>query len=136
MDINAFLNSDAGYQQSLREFGKAMQDFSADATRRKGNLESDYGTSKKALEDQRGLDLQALQDDYGARGLIRSGLYSDANAKYETEYGARQTDLSNRQNQALQALLQEQQQFQSASDVKQQTAKEQALRRRAEQYGV
>lgn len=136
MDINAYLNSDAGYQQQLREFAKALQDFTADVGRRKGDLESSYGTSKKALEDQRGLDLKAMEDDFGARGLLRSGLFADANAKYETEYNNRQTDLANRENQALAALLQEQSQFQSANDLKQQAAKEAALRRRAEQYGV
>lgn len=136
MDINAYLNSDAGYQQQLREFAKAMQDFTADVTRRKGDLESNYGTSQRALSDQRGLDLKALQDDYGARGLAHSGLYADANAKYETEYNNRATDLGNQQNQALQALLGEQQQFQSAEDLKTQAAKEAAIRRRAEQTGV
>lgn len=136
MDINAYLNSDAGYQQQLREFAKAMQDFSADSTRRKGDLESNYGTSKKALSDQRGLDLKALEDDFGARGLSHSGLYADANSKYETEYNNRVTDLGNQQNQALAALLQEGQQFKSAEDLKQQSAREQAIRRRAEQYGV
>lgn len=136
VDINAFLNSDAGYQQQLREFAKAMQDFTADVTRRKGNLESDYGTSTKALADQRGLDLKAMEDDFGARGLLRSGLYSDAVGKYNTEYNNRVTDLSNQENQALAALIQEQQQFQSAQDLQQQTAREQALQRRAQQYGV
>lgn len=136
VDINAYLNSDAGYQQQLREFAKAMQDFTADAGRRKGNLESDYGTSSKALSDQRGLDLQAMNDDYGARGLLRSGLFAKANSDYETEYNSRVTDLSNKQNQALQSLLQEQQQFQSAEDLKTQAAKEQALQRRAAQTGV
>lgn len=135
-DINAFLNSDAGYQQQLRELAKALQDFGADYTRRKGNLESAYGTSTKALGDQRTLDLKALEDDFGARGLAHSGLYGDAVGKYETEYNNRVTDLANQQNQALAALLQEQQQYQSAQDLKTQAAKEQAIQRRAQQYGV
>jgi hypothetical protein len=136
MDINAFLNQDAGYQQQLREFAKSVQDFTADVGRRRGNLESDYGTSSKALSDQRGLDLQAMTDDYGARGLLRSGLFADANSKYETEYNNRVTDLANRKEQALAALLQEQSQFQSAQDLQSQAAREAAIRRRAEQYGV
>lgn len=136
VDINAYLNQDAGYQQQLREFSKAMQDFTADAGRRKGNLDSQFGTSTKALDDQRTLDLKAMEDDYGARGLLRSGLYGDAVGKYEGEYGNRRTELGNQQNQALSALLQEQGQFQSAADLKQQAAREDAIRRRAEQFGV
>lgn len=136
MDINAYLNQDAGYQQQLREFAKAMQDFTGDITRRRGDLGSNFDTSKKALADQRELDLKGIEDDYGARGLIRSGLYADARGNYEKEYGNRVTDLSNQQNQALAALLGEEGQFRSAQDLKQQAAREDAIRRRAELLGV
>lgn len=136
VDINAYLNQDAGYQQQLREFAKAMQDFTGDVTRRRGDLGSNFDTSKKALGDQRELDLKGIEDDYGARGLIRSGLYADARGNYEKEYGNRVTDLSNQQNQALAALMGEEGQFKSAQDLKTQAAREDAIRRRAELMGV
>lgn len=136
VDINAFLNQDAGYQQQLREFAKAMQDFTADVTRRRGDLTTNFDTSKKALADQRLIDLKNIEDDYGARGLLRSGLYGKAVGDYESEYGNRVTDLSNQQNQALAQLLSEEGQFKSANDLKTQAAREDAIRRRAEMYGV
>ena len=136
VDINAYLNSDSGYQQQLREFAKAMQDFTADTTRRRGDLTSDFDTSKRALGDQRTLDLKAMEDDFGARGLIRSGLYGESVGNYEKEYGNRVTDLGNQQNQALAALLAEEGQFNSTSALKQQAAREDAIRRRAEATGV
>jgi len=135
-DINSFLNQDAGYQQQLRDFTNALAQFNADVTRRKGILESDYGTSKKAMEDQKVKDLLSLQDDYGARGILRSGLYGKAVGDYETEFGNRMTDLGNKQTQALDALNQEGNRFKSQQDLQQQAAREDAIRRRAAQYGV
>lgn len=136
MDINTYLNQDAGYQQQLRELAKALSDFGSDLTRRRGDLTTGYESSLKALGDQKDLDLQAMQDDFGARGLLRSGLYTDAVGKYNTEYNNRVTDLGTQQNQALAALLQQQNQFQSSNDLQTQAAREAAIRRRAETLGV
>lgn len=134
--IESYLGGDTNYQQQLRQLAKAFQDFSADATRRKGVLSSEYGVSKKALGDQRTMDLEALEDDYGARGMIRSGLYGDAVGDYEKEYGLRVSDLDRRQQQALQQLLQEQSAFGQQNKLSKQAARESAIRRRAENLGV
>jgi hypothetical protein len=135
-DLNAFLGSDTSYQQQLRQFGQAFSDLNADVTRRKGSLESEYGLSSKALADQRGLDLKNIEEDYGARGLLRSGLYGKAVGDYETEYNQRTSDLGRRQNDALAQLQQELTQFGSQRELQEQAAREAAARRRAEQYGV
>jgi hypothetical protein len=135
-DVNSFLNQDSGYQQQLRDFTNALAQFNADVTRRKGVLESDYGTSKKAMEDQKVKDLLNLQDDYGARGVLTSGLYGKALGDYNTEFGNRMTDLDNKQTQALDSLGQESNRYKSQQDLQQQAAREDAIRRRAAQYGV
>lgn len=135
-DLNTFLNQDSGYQQQLRDFTNALAQFNADITRRKGILDSDYSTSKKAMEDQKVKDLLSLQDDYSARGLIHSGLYGKSVGDYNTEYGNRMTDLTNKQTQASDQLNQETNRFQSQNNLQQQAAREEAIRRRAAQYGV
>lgn len=135
-DIGAYLGADSGYQDQLRQYGLALQNFMADVTRRKGTLETDYGTSKKAMDDQRVKDLDLLEDDYGARGLLRSGLYAGAVGDYETEFGQRSSDLSRRQQEAMGALSQEEGNFKSQQQLKEQAAKEQAIARRAAQYGL
>lgn len=134
--IDAYLNQDTGYQQQLRQFAQSLGDLNADVTRRRGSLETQYGLSQKALQDQRVLDLKNLEDDYGARGLLRSGLYGDAVGNYEKEFGQRNTDLTRQEENALAQLAQQQGQFTSSQQLQQQAAKEAAIRRRAEQYGV
>lgn len=135
-DINAYLGSDTGYQNQIREFDKALQDFTADVLRRRGSLDSEFGLSKKALEDQRLLDLESIEDDFGARGLLRSGLYAGELGKYEKEYGERQSDLARRNNEAIASLVQEESGFKSQQELKKQAAKEAAVARRAAQYGI
>lgn len=134
--IESFLGGDTGYQQQLREFANTLANFNADATRRKGSLESQFGLSKKAMEDQKVKDLDLLEDDYGARGLLRSGLYGTAVGDYETEFAKRLADLSRQQQEDLATLTQEQGQFSATQKLQEQAAREAAIRRRAEQYGV
>jgi hypothetical protein len=135
-DINAYLGGDSGYQDQLRQLAKALGDFNADVGRRKGTLESEYGLSKKALGDQKVKDLESLEEDYASRGLLRSGVYGSAVGDYNKEFGERMSDLDRRQQQALQLLLQEQSQYGQQNTLEQQRAREEAIRRRAEQYGV
>lgn len=135
-DINTFLNQDTDYQQQLREFGNALTQFLADVGRRKGSLESDYGSSQKAMNDQKGIDLNNLEADYGSRGILRSGLYGKAVGDYNTEFNTRMTDLTNKEKEALGQLDQETGRFKSQQELQSQAAKEAAVRRRAEKYGV
>jgi hypothetical protein len=135
-DINTYLGGDSDYQDQLRQLSKALSDFQADVGRRKGTLESEYGISKKALGDQRGKDLQDMEADYAGRGMLKSGLYAGSVGDYEKEYGNRVSDLDRQQQQALQLLMQEQSQYGSQNDLEQQRLREEAIRRRAEQYGM
>lgn len=134
--IDAFLGGDVGYQGQLRQFSQALNDFLADVTRRRGTLETDFGISKKAGEDQRIKDLDLIEDDFGARGLLTSGLYAKAVGDYETEFNQRMEELSRRQQEALGGLQQEEGTFRSQQQLKEQAAKEAAIRRRAEQFGL
>lgn len=135
-DINAFLGSDSGYQDQLKQFANALALFNADVTRRRGSLENDYATSQKAMNDQKLIDLNNLEADYGARGVLRSGLYGKAVGDYNTEFNTRMTDLTNKEKDALAGLDQEKTRFTSQQDLQQQAAREAAIRRRAEQYGL
>lgn len=135
-DINSYLAGDTGYQQQLRSLAAALSNFTADVTRRRGSLTSEFGLSKKALGDQRVKDLESLEEDYGSRSMLRSGLYGTAVGDYEKEYGERQSDLLRRQNEALATLTQEQSQFGSQQQLSTQAAREAAIRRRAELLGM
>lgn len=134
--IETYLAGDTGFQQQSRDLAQALSNFLADVTRRRGSMEAEHGLSVKALQDQRVKDLDYIEDDYGARNLLKSGLYADAVGDYETEFGTRMSDMNRRQQEALGLLQQEEGQFKSAQQLKEQAAREMAIRRRAEQFGV
>lgn len=135
-DIGGFLGSDTAYQDQLRQFAQALADMNADVTRRRGVIGTGFETSKKGMADQRVKDLGNIEADYGARGLLRSGLYGKARGDYETEYNNRLTDLGTQNTNALSQLDQELNQYRSQQELQTQAAREAAIRRRAEQYGV
>jgi hypothetical protein len=134
--IVQFLRGDTSFQQQNRQLNKTFGDFLADIARRRGMLQSEFGLSQKAMGDQKVKDLEALEEDYGSRGLLRSGLYTDAVGDYNTEFNTRMSDLSRRQNEALGGLKQESSAFRRQTELQKQAAREAALRRRAEQYGL
>lgn len=135
-DINSFLSGDAGYQDQLKQFANALALFNADVGRRRGSLETDYASSQKAMNDQKLIDLNNLEADYGARGVLRSGLYGKAVGDYNNEFNTRMTDLTTKEKDALAGLDQESTRYKSQQDLQTQAAREAAIRRRAEQYGI
>lgn len=135
-DIESFLGADSGYQSQLAQIAKALTDLQADITRRTGTVETQYGDSNRALEDQKIRDLKSLEEDFAARGLIKSGLYGTAVGDYQTEFGQRVSELARNRADALALLTQEQGQFTSQQELAKQQAREQALQKRSSQYGV
>ncbi len=134
--IDAFLGGDTTYQDQVRNFQLGLNNFLADATRRRGTVDSDYASSQKALNDQKVQDLGNLEADYGSRGLAGSGLYGKAVGDYNTEWNNRMGDLTTKQQQALASIQQEQGNYQSQSELQKQQALQDAIARRASKYGA
>lgn len=135
-DPNAWLGGDTGYQDQLRQLGLALSNFQADATRRQGDITTQYDQSNRAMGQQKDMDLKNLESDWAGRGLIRSGLYANAVGDYNKEYDQRVSELLSGRDRALAQLTQEQQSFQTQQQLDQQAAREAALRRRASGLGV
>jgi hypothetical protein len=135
-DPNAWLGSDTGYQDQLRQLQLAMTNFGADVGRRQGEINTDYNTSNRAMGKQKDLDLKSMESDWAGRGMIRSGLYGDAVGNYNEEFNQRLAELLSGRDRALSQLTQEQQAFQTQQELDQQAAREAALRRRAQGLGT
>lgn len=135
-DPNAWLGSDVPYQDQLRQLQLALSNFNADVTRRQGDIGTQYETSNKAMQDQKGIDLKNMEADWAGRGLLRSGLYAGAVGDYNKEFDQRIADLLSGRDRSLAQLLQEQNQFKTQQELDAQAAREQALRRRSESLGI
>jgi hypothetical protein len=120
----------------LKQFANALSLFNADLGRRRGGVETDYASSQKAMNDQKVQDLNNLEADYGARGVLRSGLYGKAVGDYNNEFDTRMTDLGTKKTDALAGLDQENSRYTSQQQLQQEAAKQDAIRRRAAQFGI
>lgn len=136
VDPNAWLGADTQYQDQLRQLALALSTFNADVTRRQGLVNTDYGTSERAMGKQKDVDLENIESDWSGRGLLRSGLYANAVGDYNEEFGQRMADLTSSKDRALAQLLQEQNAFTTQQQLDQQAAREAALRRRAAGLGT
>lgn len=135
-DPNAWLGTDTGYQDQLRQLGLALSNFNSDVTRRQGDVNTQYDQSNRAMGQQKETDLKNLESDWAGRGLMRSGLYANAVGDYNTEFDQRLSELLSGRDRALAQLTQEQQAFGTQQQLDQQAAREAALRRRSANLGV
>lgn len=134
--LKQFLRKDAAYQDQLRQFQRTWQDFLADVRRRSGDVREDFTTGRRQMKEQRVRDLEQLEEDFAARGLLKSGLYGERVGDYEEDFQERVSDLTTNRNRLLQDIRQERQQFRREQQLSKQKARKSAARRRASKYGI
>jgi hypothetical protein len=134
--VDSYLRGDSTYLQQQSQFSKTLADFLANEGTNKNKLNMDFQTAGRALGDQRTTDLQNLMEDFASRGLLKSGEYGTAVGDYNKGYGQRVTDLGTQHTNQLNDLTQQEAQFRREQTLQNQTARQQALQRRAAKYGV
>lgn len=134
--INKFLAGDETFQGQKSALMKEMEKFRADNLANRNNVTLDFNTALKRLAEQRDLDLGNLESDYAARGLLNSGLYTDAVSKYNTDWESQKSDLSLDQQRSLSELVAALSGYQTENSSSLAAARADAIRRRAQQYGL
>lgn len=143
--IDEFLGSDTGYQEQVAALQKAMADYQGQM----GQQKSQYGVDYSAKVNELGFNkdrnaaggaykdaLRGTENDFASRGLLNSGLFGQADADVTNQFGRRQGDLDRAQSDFLSGLEQAFTNFQSEQGLTSQRAKNEAIARRAAQYGV
>jgi hypothetical protein len=134
--LSQWLARDADYQDQQRSFSRALSDFTADYTRKRGKVTGDYQSGVKSMGEQRVKDLQDIMNDFAARGLLQSGLYGQRQSDYEKQYQQNLSDLTRQETSSLSDLDSEKTQFTRQQQLAKETARKEAARRRAETYGI
>ena len=101
----------------------------------KSNYETDNETIKRRLAAQEVKDNKLLDDDYAARGLFGSGLFSKADTDLGTSYSDQYTDLATSLNRNLQQLLTDLTSQQNLDQDTLRQAQLDAITRRAQEFG-
>ena len=132
----AYLAGDTAYSAQKAAYDKALADF---ATRSTGELQN-YGTEYNAkltnmqkAQDQGALD---LKDDYASRGLLSSGVYSDAFNDFNNSYTTQRDELARAKQQYETDLANSKTDFTTEQNVLLQKAKQDALNRYNDKYKV
>lgn len=133
--IKSYLLGDTTYQDQLAQLRKAYTDYVANQNLSRTNYQNQYGLNVRDLTKQRTQGLQDVTDDFASRGLSQSGLYGQAYADAQSEYDRRQTELDTARNAFLTDLAQQLSNFKGDQQTATTSAKQEAIARRAAQYG-
>lgn len=136
MSINQWLGHDTQYLSQKRDFQNALAGYLSTEKMQKGKINEDYASANKSMGVQKTQDLGNIQSDYASRGLLNSGLFADANAKYNADFLQRLAELTKNQRRGLGDLMTGETNFRKQQQLEEQRAREQAIARRATKYGL
>lgn len=134
--VDQYLAGDSTYQGQYSSLQKALEDYKNQYGSQTGIVNQDFATALQKLQDQRTQDVNSMKNDYAARGLLNSGLFTDALGQYDTKYQQQYGELGQDQQRSLADLLTGLQGYQSENAATLSAAKQDAIRRRAAQYGI
>lgn len=134
--LEDFLGSDETYKTQKTAIDNAIADYLAQMQQQQGNYEGDYQNQLRDLGTARTQGLEDLTDDFAGRGLLRSGLYADADSDLRTDFTRRETDLGADRTKFLGDLETGKTNFTREQQLTEQRAKADAIARRAAMYGL
>lgn len=134
--IATSLRSDTTYQQQMAAYAKALSDYQAEQGSSRGDYDTNYQSTRRDVGLAKTDALTGLENDYAARGLLRSSLYNTDVGKLNQQYQNQYNDLDKQRTAFLQGLSQQLGSFKNEQSVQQQNAQNEALRRRAEKYNL
>jgi hypothetical protein len=132
----SWLRSDSTYQRQLASYGKALADFQAEQGLSRTDYDTNYQNTRRDIGLAKTDALGDLENDYAARGLLRSSLYNTDVGKLNQEYGNQYADLDKQRTAFLDQLMQQLTGFKNEQSTQQQNAMQEALRRKAEKYNL
>lgn len=131
-----FLGSDSAYIRQQSALARALADFKAQQASQTTQYQNQYGQNLGDLTKQRTSAFGDLENDYASRGLLKSGVYGSAYSDLENDYKARQTALDSARSAFLANQGLDFKNFQTEQGLTLDKAKQDAIARRAAQYGL
>lgn len=100
-----FLRGDSDYTEQIGQYTKALDDFIKRITNRKTQYDEDAKSANDSTNQNKELTLNSMGEDFGARGLINSGMFVTEKERTGTRF-----------SDALKNILQVQTRNKSAAD--------------------
>lgn len=131
-----YLAGDSTYNDQISQLIKQFQDYATSNKGQRGDVNEDFRSTLDKMNQKKLEDLDALQNDFAARGLLTSGLYTDAVGDYDQDYQTQLGDLQTSKQRSLNDLLESMRNYKTENIGSRRDARQDAIRRRAQQYGI
>lgn len=134
--INQFLTGDETYQSQLAAIAKALANYRSQMGERQDEYQENYVSGVRDLNK---IEKQATTDqaeDFGGRGLLRSGLYGKARGELSQEYNQRESDMERARRNFLSGIGRDYTNYREEQSLAKQKARQDAIDRRAAKYMI
>lgn len=133
--LEDYLGADPYYQEGLSDLMFNMDQFGIQNDAAEFDIQSLFDLTMERMAKERERSLVDITDDFGARGLVNSGLYGKGVSDYNEQYADKVFDLNRDREIQLRNLGFEESNFEGLNDSKQNELRLDAIRRRAEEVG-
>ena len=134
--IDQWLAGDSMYQSQLANYQKARNDYDTQYNRQIQDKEREYGQTTRQMGTQAEVDRGQQMNDFAGRGVLNSGVYAKALSDYNTDYNTRLQNLLQGKTDTVNNLSDARTNYLRTLQAEEDTAKQDAIRRRAQQFGV
>lgn len=134
--LDEWLAGDSTYQQQLANYNRSKADYESQWNAQNANTSRDYEISNRALQQQGVKDRENQLNDYAGRGVVNSGVFGTALSDYNTDFNNKVNNLALGNQDALANQANAKTNFLRQLQFEQDTAKQDAIRRRAQQLGI
>lgn len=136
MSVTDWLAKDTAYQSQESALKKALTDYVAQMGKNKTNYETDYTARSDDLAINKTRSMDDQKNDFASRGLLFSGLYGQDVSKLTNDFARRTSDMERARSTFLDDLSTNFANFKDQQELTQTKAKQDALARRAAEYGL
>jgi hypothetical protein len=134
--LQKWLAGDTTYQQQLAEFNKSKSDYQGTYNTQVSQTQRDYNQTQRQMNLQAQQDRMNQQNDFAGRGILHSGVYAKALGDYNDQFSTQMNNLTTGENDKLGDLSTQRNSFLQELMLQMNAAKQDAIRRRAEQLGL
>lgn len=129
--LNKYLTNDTTYQSQTAAINKALSDYQAQELQQENSYNTGYAQNRAGLQEQQRIGGINQDEDFGSRGMIRSGLYATDKTDFLSDYARQNSQLDQQRNDYLLNLHQGLNNYNTSQNLALQQAKQDAMNRRA-----
>jgi hypothetical protein len=131
-----WLTGDTTFQTQMSALEKALADYKAQSQQQSTQYGVDYGAKLNELGIARKQGVSDLQNDFASRGLLQSGLFDNNLTEFNTGMDRRRGDLDRSKSDFEAQLATALSNFGTENNLSNTRARQEALARRAAQFGI